>query len=77
MGLKTAAFKKLYEEQYRVLYRRLLAGGAALDLLDGALASCNSNERADTAKATAEAATLRTTLKTRTEALRKDRTING
>ncbi|SEG97359.1 hypothetical protein SAMN05444920_110330 [Nonomuraea solani] len=68
--LKDAGFKKLYQREYATLYTKLLAGGTATGLLDQAVRAYNRNEGADTAKTTEEAATLRTTLKTRTEALK-------
>ncbi|MBX6167221.1 MAG: CotH kinase family protein [Thermobispora bispora] len=70
--LKTPAFKKIYEEQYRSLYRKLLAGDVVTNLLDDIVASYKLNSGADAAKADAEADTLRATLKTRTETLRSD-----
>ncbi|GII64771.1 hypothetical protein Skr01_48560 [Sphaerisporangium krabiense] len=75
--LKTPAFKALYQEQYRDLYQRILAGGTAAKLLDGLVRSYKLNDRADAAKADAEAAALRATLKTRTEALAADKAISG
>ncbi|MFF0311436.1 CotH kinase family protein [Streptosporangium sp. NPDC004379] len=73
--LKNAAFKKLYEEQYRILYARLLGDGAASGLLDGLVAAYKLNEGADASKVDAEARTLRTFLRTRTETLRSDKAI--
>ncbi|MGV9324189.1 hypothetical protein [Streptosporangium sandarakinum] len=75
--LRNATFKKLYEEQYRVLYTELLAGGAASGLLDDLVAAYKLNDKADTAKVDAEAKTLRTFLQTRAEALRSDKAITG
>ncbi|TMR24921.1 spore coat protein CotH [Nonomuraea turkmeniaca] len=75
--LKNATFKKLYEEQYRALYAKLLSNGTASGLLDDLVASYKLNEKADTAKVDAEAQTLRTFLQTRTEALRSDKAISG
>ncbi|WP_433374036.1 CotH kinase family protein [Streptosporangium sp. CA-115845] len=75
--LKTPAFKKIYEEQYRNLYQKLLGGGAAATLLDDIVKSYRLNEGADTAKVEADATSLRTTLKTRTEALGSDKVIAG
>ncbi|NRQ38648.1 spore coat protein CotH [Nonomuraea sp. NN258] len=70
--LADAGFKKLYEEQYRDLYTRLLAGGTATGLLDGLVAAYKLNARADAAAVDAEAAELRELLATRTAALRDD-----
>ncbi|MGW5688771.1 CotH kinase family protein [Nonomuraea sp. NPDC003754] len=75
--LKDAAFKKLYEEQYRALYAQFLGNGTASGLLDDLVASYKLNERADTAKVDAEARTLRTFLQSRTETLRSDKAISG
>jgi spore coat protein CotH len=75
--LQNATFKKLYEEQYRALYTNLLADGTASGLLDDLVAAYKLNERADTAKADAEAKTLRTFLRTRIETLRSDKAITG
>ncbi|WP_433420743.1 CotH kinase family protein [Microtetraspora malaysiensis] len=75
--LKTAAFKAVYEEQYRALYRKLLSGGTATTLLDGIVSSYKLNAGADTAKIESEAASLRTMLQTRTETLRSDKAISG
>ncbi|MEV5504383.1 CotH kinase family protein [Nonomuraea fuscirosea] len=68
--LADAGFKNLYEREYATLYRKLLGDGTATGLLDQALAAYGRNEGADTAKADKEAATLRKTLETRTEALK-------
>ncbi|GGQ15365.1 CotH kinase family protein [Streptosporangium pseudovulgare] len=73
--LKNAAFKKIYEEQYRALYAKLLGDGTASGLLDGLVAAYKLNEGADASKVDAEAQTLRTFLQTRTEALRSDKAI--
>jgi spore coat protein CotH len=73
--LETPAFKRLYQEQYRVLYRKLLAGGTATDLLDGIVRSYKLNDGADTAKVDSEAAALRETLRTRAESLSADAVI--
>ncbi|WP_155356207.1 CotH kinase family protein [Acrocarpospora macrocephala] len=67
--LETAAFKEVYQEQYRKLYQDLLASGKAETLLDQAVASYQANQGADAAEAQQEATTLRTTLATRAEAL--------
>ncbi|MFI6924389.1 CotH kinase family protein [Nonomuraea spiralis] len=75
--LADAAFRKLYEEQYRVLYGRLLAGGAAGRLLDGLVTAYKLNDRADSAGIEAEAKNLRTFLTTRTDTLRTDKALNG
>ncbi|MEV0613497.1 CotH kinase family protein [Nonomuraea sp. NPDC050404] len=75
--LKNATFKQLYEEQYRALYTKLLANGTASGLLDDLVAAYRLNERADTAKVDAEAKTLRTFLRTRTETLGSDKAISG
>lgn len=75
--LKNAAFKKMYEEQYRALYTKLLGSGAASGLLDDLVAAYKLNDGADTAKVEAEAKTLRTFLQTRTETLRSDKAITG
>ncbi|WP_030906815.1 CotH kinase family protein [Streptosporangium amethystogenes] len=75
--LKTPAFKKVYEEQYRNLYQKLLGGGVATALLDDIVKSYRLNEGADTAKVEADATSLRTTLKTRAEALGSDKVIAG
>ncbi|MET8339226.1 CotH kinase family protein [Streptosporangium canum] len=75
--LKNAAFKKLYEEQYRALYTKLLGHGTASCLLDDLVASYKLNEKADNAKVDAEAQVLRTFLRTRTETLRSDKAISG
>ncbi|WP_067172840.1 CotH kinase family protein [Microtetraspora niveoalba] len=75
--LKTPAFKKIYEEQYRALFQKLLAGGTASTLLDGIVNSYKLNARADATAIDAEAASLRTMLRTRTETLRSDKAIAG
>ncbi|MEU8383962.1 CotH kinase family protein [Streptosporangium sp. NPDC048865] len=75
--LKHAAFKKVYQEQYRALYAKLLGNGAASGLLDELTTSYKLNENADTAKADTEAQTLRTFLRTRTQTLRSDKAIGG
>ncbi|MFI6744016.1 CotH kinase family protein [Nonomuraea sp. NPDC050451] len=75
--LKNAKFKKIYEEQYRVLYGKLLGNDTAVGLLDELVTSYKLNEKADTAKVDAEARTLRTFLQTRTETLRSDKAISG
>lgn len=75
--LANATFKRLYEEQYRALYARLLASGAAADLLDGLVAAYKLNDGADTATVEAEAQSLRTFLRTRVEALASDEAITG
>ncbi|MEV1176637.1 CotH kinase family protein [Nonomuraea sp. NPDC049784] len=75
--LKNATFKKVYEEQHRALYAKLLEGGTASGLLDDLVTSYELNEGADTAKIDAEAQTLRTFLQTRTETLRSDKAISG
>ncbi|GAA0917590.1 hypothetical protein [Nonomuraea longicatena] len=46
-------------------------------LLDDLVAAYKLNEKADAAKADAEAQTLRTFLRTRTESLRSDKAITG
>ncbi|MGW4961631.1 CotH kinase family protein [Nonomuraea sp. NPDC004186] len=75
--LANATFKKLYEEQYRALYTKLLAGGTASGLLDDLVAAYKLNEKADTAKIEEEAKTLRTFLQTRTKTLGLDKAISG
>ncbi|MEV4095730.1 CotH kinase family protein [Streptosporangium saharense] len=75
--LKNATFKKLYEEQYRALYTKLLKNGAATGLLDDLVASYKLNAGADAAKVETEAQTLRTFLRTRAEALSSDKAISG
>ncbi|MFI9596073.1 CotH kinase family protein [Nonomuraea sp. NPDC052265] len=75
--LKNAAFKKLYEEQYRALYTELLGDGTASGLLDDLVAAYKRNDGADTARVDAEAQTLRTFLRTRTETLSSDKAITG
>lgn len=75
--LKNTTFKKIYEEQYRTLYGTLLGNDTAFGLLDGLAASYKLNDRADAAKADAEAQTLRAFLRTRTETLRSDKAISG
>ncbi|SDH55563.1 Spore coat protein CotH [Sinosporangium album] len=67
--LKTPAFTAIYQEQYQRLYQDLLVTGKADTLLEQALASYQSNQRADAAEAQKEATSLRTTLATRTKAL--------
>ncbi|WP_053175334.1 CotH kinase family protein [Nonomuraea sp. SBT364] len=68
--LADAGFKKLYQEQYRELYAELLAGGGATELLDGLVTAYKLNGGADAAKVDAEATSLRTLLRTRTDSLR-------
>ncbi|MFI7689688.1 CotH kinase family protein [Nonomuraea sp. NPDC049655] len=75
--LKNATFKKMYEEQYRALYTKLLGSGAASGLLVDLVAAYKLNDGADTAEVDAEAKTLRTFLRTRTETLRSDEAITG
>ncbi|MFD0476220.1 CotH kinase family protein [Nonomuraea thailandensis] len=75
--LANATFKKLYEEQYRALYTKLLAGGTASGLLDDLVAAYKLNEKADPARIEEEAKTLRTFLQTRTRALGSDKAISG
>ncbi len=75
--LQTPEFKAVYEEQYRALYRKLLGDGAATGLLDEIVASYKRNEGADTAKADAEAETLRTLLSARTDALAENEVVTG
>ncbi|MER7129635.1 CotH kinase family protein [Streptosporangium saharense] len=75
--LKNATFKKVYEEQYRALYTKLLENGAAAGLLDDLVASYRLNAGADAAKVETEAQTLRTFLRTRAEALSSDKAISG
>lgn len=75
--LKNATFKKLYEEQYRALYAKLLADGTASGLLDNLVTAYKLNDKADTAKIEEEAKTLRTFLQTRTETLGSDQAISG
>jgi spore coat protein CotH len=75
--LANATFKKLYEEQYRALYTKLLAGGTAAGLLDDLVAAYKLNEKADTAKIEEEAKTLRTFLQARTKTLGSDKAISG
>ncbi|MCK2218393.1 CotH kinase family protein [Actinomadura sp. ATCC 31491] len=75
--LANAAFKQLYEEQYRALYAGLLADGTAAGLLDGLVAAYGRNEGADPAKIEEEARTLRAFLETRTRALGSDQAISG
>ncbi|MER7364910.1 CotH kinase family protein [Nonomuraea wenchangensis] len=75
--LADAGFKKLYEEQYRALYAKLLAGDAASGLLDKLVAAYNLNAGADAAKVGEEAATLRTFLETRKKTLGADQAITG
>ncbi|PZG03038.1 CotH kinase family protein [Nonomuraea aridisoli] len=71
--LADPAFKKLYEREYAALSAKLLANGAATALLDRLLKAYSLNEGADAAKAAQEAASLRETLRTRTEALTSGR----
>jgi spore coat protein CotH len=75
--LKAPAFKKVYEQQYRDLYQKLLADGSAGKLLDDIVRSYKLNASADAAKVDAEAASLHTTLKTRAASLRSDKMISG
>lgn len=75
--LKNAAFKKIYQDQYRALYTELLGNGTASGLLDDLVTSYKLNENADTAKADTEAQKLRTFLTTRTQTLRSDKAISG
>ncbi|GAA2702494.1 hypothetical protein GCM10010412_100580 [Nonomuraea recticatena] len=74
--LKNATFKKVYEEQYRNLYNKLLTDGSASKLLDNLVSSYKLNNGADTAAIETEAKTLRTFLQTRTESLGLDKAIN-
>lgn len=75
--LNNATFKKLYQEQYRALYAKLLGNGTAASLLDDLVTSYKLNEHADTAKVGTEAQQLRTFLQTRTQTLRSDKAISG
>ena len=75
--LENAAFKEVYAEQYRLLYRDLLADGTAASALDAIVASYRLNEGADTDRATSDAETLRTTLQTRIKSLSTDATVTG
>ncbi|WP_106402858.1 CotH kinase family protein [Actinocorallia populi] len=75
--LKSAAFKDVYAEQYRLLYRDLLADGTAASVLDGIIESYRLNEGADTDRAASDAAALRTTLRARIESLSTDETVTG
>ncbi|MGW0484446.1 CotH kinase family protein [Nonomuraea sp. NPDC003214] len=75
--LKNATFKKVYEEQYRNLYNKLLADGSATKLLDNLVSSYKLNNGADTAAIETEANTLRTFLQARTESLGSDKAISG
>ncbi|MFF4621740.1 hypothetical protein [Nonomuraea jabiensis] len=70
--LKNAAFRKVYEEQYRALYGKLLSDGTAAGPLDELVTSYKLNDKADT-----EARTLRTFQETRTETLPSDKAISG
>lgn len=74
--LATDAFKQVYEEQYRQLYAALLADGQATQALDDIVKSYNLNENANKAVET-EAATLRTTLENRTNALGANEVMRG
>ncbi|GAA2215962.1 hypothetical protein GCM10009850_114300 [Nonomuraea monospora] len=75
--LANATFKKLYEEQYRALYTKLLSSGTATGLVDDLIAAYGLNEKSDPAKIEQEAKTLRTFLQTRTQTLRTDKAITG
>ncbi|TYB57190.1 spore coat protein CotH [Nonomuraea sp. PA05] len=75
--LANATFKKLYEEQYRALYTKLLGSGTATGLVNDLVAAYNLNEKSDPAKIEEEAKTLRTFLQTRTQTLRADKAITG
>ncbi|QYC44154.1 hypothetical protein Nocox_32920 [Nonomuraea coxensis DSM 45129] len=75
--LADAGFKKLYEQQYRALYTKLLAGDAASGLLDMLVAAYNLNDGADAARIAGEAGTLRTCLETRKKTLGADQAITG
>lgn len=73
--LETDAFQQIYEEQYRQLYDELLASGRAVELLEGLAAQYQRNDNADTAGLKSELETLRTTLETRTNALKTDEVV--
>ncbi|MFC5819388.1 CotH kinase family protein [Nonomuraea harbinensis] len=64
--LATPAFKKLYEEQYAALHRKLLAGGILSGLLDDIVRGYKLNAGAGAVDADAE--TLRALLRERAEA---------
>lgn len=75
--LATESFKQVYEEQYRQVYAKVFGDGQALGRLDAVVAAYNLNARADGNAVGTEAATLRTTLEKRVEALRDHEVVRG
>jgi spore coat protein CotH len=76
-ALASAAFKPVYEQAYRDLYRRVYAGARALSTLDAitkVLGTVGGNDPATTA---ADAERLRTLLVARTQSLATDPVITG
>jgi spore coat protein CotH len=66
--LATAAFKKVYEDEYRVLYQKLYASGAATAALNQAVSAAKA-AGAKASTVDSEAATLRTLIDNRTKSL--------